>query len=812
VKRVLVVSPHFPPVSAADVHRVRTLLPFLEEKGWEAEVLAVSPEQVRATVDPWLSEGLPAGVKVHRVRAMSTAWSLIPGLGGLGFRALRALRKAGDRLLAGGGFDLVYFSTTVFEVHILGPRWRAKFGVPFAMDYQDPWVNDYYREHPDVKPPGGRLKFFIIDRIHRRMEPRVLRSCAGITSVSAEYPRQLERRYPSIRIRSLVQPFPGAGSDFERLPPPSTNSRPDVRWTYIGRGGADMAFALRGLFIALRDHAPDELKRRLTIEFIGTSYAPSGTGARSVEPVAAQAGVGEMVEEKPDRIPYVETLSRLRAADALIVPGSDDPSYTASKIFPYLLAKRPLLAIFHGGSAVVDVMRKVGGGVCVTFSSDETAESLASRIAEKWLTRSQYRQVVPLDEQAFQPYSDRGSAAAVCRFFEECLTADLSGVRVLAALNGLELFGHERGNIEVFKTLRDRGAKLLIGVNAKNDGGVVAAELKRLRFDTFRLPFNPQWSLQFLRRHPQMLISNPWAVVRCSLRFWGAIRSFKPTHVHLGSSLAYSYVSLALAASRLPLIYRLGDCPPVDSKFNLTIWKWTMRRSNAIVGNSRFVTEQAMAAGAASEKLRVVYSLAPTRSGSTPAGDQTLDSNRLVYVGAIAEHKGLLPLMEALAALATERPGIHLDICGASMWDSTFRERLVNRIAQLRIENRVHFHGQVDDPSVHYRRAAVHVAPSICEEAAANVVFEAKREGVPSVVFPSGGLVEVVRHGIDGYICRSKSSEALIEALRWMFGDDQRLLAMRAAAREDHLARFGPERFARQWASVYRSADHRRRQ
>jgi glycosyl transferase family 4 len=421
-RRVLIVSPHFPPVNAADMHRVRTLIPYLAENGWQAEVLAVSPESVRIALDPWLSDGLPADLNVHRVHAMSTAWSRIPGLGGLGFRAMGALKRMGDRLLAGGSFDLVYFSTTVFEVHALGPRWRRKFGVPFVLDYQDPWVNDYYRDHPGVKRPGGRVKYFVAEAIHRWMEPRALRDCAGITSVSPEYPRQLARRYPAMKIPpSLIQPFPGSRRDFERLPQRTERGRSHDRWVYIGRGGAVMSVALRGLFTALRDHAPDELKRRVKLQFIGTSYAPAGSGEASVKQIAEECGVADLVEETPDRIPYGETLMRLRDADALMVPGSDDPSYVASKIFPYLLARRPLLAIFHRNSMAVDVMKSVGGGVCVPFSSGESAEELGARIAECWMSRGQYRETVPLDETAFEPYSDRGSAVAMCRFFEQCV-------------------------------------------------------------------------------------------------------------------------------------------------------------------------------------------------------------------------------------------------------------------------------------------------------------------------------------------------------------------------------------------------------
>ena len=43
LRRVLFVSPHFPPINAPDAQRIRTMLPYLESLGWEAEVLAVEP-------------------------------------------------------------------------------------------------------------------------------------------------------------------------------------------------------------------------------------------------------------------------------------------------------------------------------------------------------------------------------------------------------------------------------------------------------------------------------------------------------------------------------------------------------------------------------------------------------------------------------------------------------------------------------------------------------------------------------------------------------------------------------------------------
>lgn len=382
----------------------------------------------------------------------------------------------------------------------------------------------------------------------------------------------------------------------------------------------------------------------------------------------------------------------------------------------------------------------------------------------------------------------------------------LTGIRVLAAINGTELFGHERGNIEVFKVLRDQGVTMVVGVNAQACNQV-ETELHGLGFVTFPLPFGPQWSIQWVKKKPSIAITNVLAVIRCSWAFLRAIKIYRPSHVHLGSSLVYSYVSLALGLSKIPLVYRMGDCPPVDSPFNLRIWRMAMNRSTHVVANSKFVFDSASAAGVPVRKLTVIHNLAPSIAGSG-ISDKRFDRDsveRIIYVGAVAEHKGLLPLVEAFARIAPEYPSMRLDIVGGSRYDIVFRGQLSQVVKNCNLESRVFFHGHVSDPSLFFRQAVIHVAPSVWEEPFANVVLEAKRERIPSVVFPSGGLKEMVRHQIDGYICSEKSVDALVDGLRWMLADKDRLLQMGKAAQEDSEARFGKAGFARAWAEIYRS-------
>jgi len=387
------------------------------------------------------------------------------------------------------------------------------------------------------------------------------------------------------------------------------------------------------------------------------------------------------------------------------------------------------------------------------------------------------------------------------------INQSLRGVRVLAAINGLELFGHERGNIEVFKALREQGAEVMVGVNALHDGGDVGAYLRGLGFPVFMLPFSNQWSWQWLKKDPLSVFEKIRAVFVCSLLFHRVIRQFRPTHIHLGIFLTYSYLALALMINRMPLIYRMGDYAPADSPFNLRIWRMAMRRSSKVVANSKFVLSTALSAGAAAKKLLIVHNTAPTKAVDLKNGTADCnerDPDRIVYVGQIAEHKGLIVLIESFAVIAQENPTLKLDILGDTIWGGNFSDRLLRLIASHGLGDRVTLHGQVSDPTSFYKRASLHVAPSIWDEPFANVVLEAKREGTPTIVFPSGGLPEMVRHKVDGYICDGKTAIALVEGFRWMLSDLTRLKAMGLAAREDFDARFSREYFSEAWADVYR--------
>ena len=77
-------------------------------------------------------------------------------------------------------------------------------------------------------------------------------------------------------------------------------------------------------------------------------------------PIARECGVADVVTEMPGRLDYLDALSVLTQASGILLLGSSERHYTASKLYPALLAQRPILALFHEASSVVSILRAAG--------------------------------------------------------------------------------------------------------------------------------------------------------------------------------------------------------------------------------------------------------------------------------------------------------------------------------------------------------------------------------------------------------------------------------------------------------------------
>jgi hypothetical protein len=423
--KVLIISPYFPPSNAADMQRVRTSLPYFKEFGWEATIVTVDEKYSDVVKDDLLIQSLPADIKVHKVKALSKKLTSKFGLGSLALRSLWYYRKTVNEILKKEKFDLVYFSTTQFPICILGPYWKKYFGVPYIIDMQDPWHSQYYKDKPKDQQPK---KYWFSYRLHKYLEPIAMKQVDGLISVSDYYINDLKTRYPAIKdVPAAAITFGAFEPDLKIAADNQDSFKPLLQTgfkniVYIGRGGMDMHTALIPVFEALKKGLVEqpELFRKLKFWFIGTSYAPAAKGEPTITPLAVQYGVEGSIIEITGRISYYHTLLTLQQADTLFIPGSDDPKYTASKIYPYLLTKKPLLAIFNENSNAVEILKEcTGNAIVLTFSAE--ANNLTDSLYKEFANwGSGLFTTLSLSEN-FKKYSARNLTSKQTELFKQAI-------------------------------------------------------------------------------------------------------------------------------------------------------------------------------------------------------------------------------------------------------------------------------------------------------------------------------------------------------------------------------------------------------
>ena len=407
------------------MQRIRTSLPYYNELGWETEIVVVADKYIDIVKDPLLLESVYPNITIHKVKALPKRWTAKFGLGSLALRSLFYYRQKVNQILTHEKFDMIYFSTTEFSLCILGAYWKKKFKVPYVVDMQDPWHTDYYKNKPIKERPK---KYWFSYRLNKYLEPKAMNEAAGLTSVSSSYIEVLHQRYPKLRLRpSATITFGAFETDFQivnkntrKFKLPFTQKTGYFNIVYIGRGGHDMKLASEILFKAFKKGLEENnnLFSKFNLHFIGTSYAPAGKGTATISPIAKQFELSSYVYEQTNRIGFYDSLNALIQADGLFIMGSDQAAYSASKLYPYILAKKPLLAIFHQHSSVSSIIENCNSGQLINFSN--TPEQAYITLTD-YLLKVENKTIPLTNWKAFEPYTARFLTARLVDLFNKAI-------------------------------------------------------------------------------------------------------------------------------------------------------------------------------------------------------------------------------------------------------------------------------------------------------------------------------------------------------------------------------------------------------
>lgn len=262
--------------------------------------------------------------------------------------------RAGVKAIRNGGIDVIIASAPPNSSAIVAYLLARRTGVPYVLDFRDPWTDDPYIES--------------LTKLHRLghavLEHRIVASASAVTVYGEPLLRSFSSRYPGLagRIEVLTNGFDR--DDLENCP---IEGNPNGRFRIVYQGSLNwyQERNFQALLAAIK-LLPTSLRDVLDFVFVGR-YS-----VRAQQEVL-KAGLQKEVAFVPYQ-PHAEALRYLRSADAaLLFVAKGDYTSVTGKVFEYMMVGRPILASVELGGACADLLRRAGYGGWIVAPDDPGA-------------------------------------------------------------------------------------------------------------------------------------------------------------------------------------------------------------------------------------------------------------------------------------------------------------------------------------------------------------------------------------------------------------------------------------------------------
>lgn len=381
MKKIVIISPHFPPSNLTAVHRSRFFAQHLPEFGWDPIILTVHEKFYEEQLDFNLQKLLPSNIRIEKVNAMKVGKPRL--IGDIGLRSFYAMFKKAKSLIEKEQIGFVYIIIPSFYGALWG-RWLHKStGVKYGIDYIDPWVHEF----------AGSDKIFSrawwATKVSAMLEPIAVKKASLITGVAASYYEGVVKRNHRLKknAKFLAIPFGSEETDYVKLaklnlePYLFKSNNPCFKLVFAGAMQPRAYGTLEQIFSSIKNNI--ENFNQVQFHFIGSGKNANNPNGYNIKPLAEKYGLWQtIIFEYPQRIPYLDVLVHLNAANAVFILGSIEAHYAPSKVYQAVLSQKPVLAILHQQSTAVDVLRKSGAGFVISFSNEIELEEKITQLPQ----------------------------------------------------------------------------------------------------------------------------------------------------------------------------------------------------------------------------------------------------------------------------------------------------------------------------------------------------------------------------------------------------------------------------------------------
>ena len=360
---VLLIAYHYPPcVGSSGLQRTLAFSRYLPRQGWSPVVLTCTAGAYAQTSPAQLKD-IPAEARV--VRAWARDASRLLNVGGrypfaatLPDRWLSWFPHAvwsGVRAARRYGVSCIWSTYPIATAHLIGAAIARLTGLPWVADFRDPMV-ELDAATGEQFPREPRLR-----RARLRVESKVVARAARLVFCTETARRICLERYPQLSASRTCVIQNGYNEElFAEVSGVGVAS---------ASAGAPVRLVHSGTIYPGRDRGPDALfaairalAAREVIRPGGFSLVLRATNCdEHLRGLIEQAGIAPFVQLAP-AIPYREALAEMLQTTALLVlQGSTSNAAVPAKLYEYLRAGRPILALTDSAGETAATLERAGG-------------------------------------------------------------------------------------------------------------------------------------------------------------------------------------------------------------------------------------------------------------------------------------------------------------------------------------------------------------------------------------------------------------------------------------------------------------------
>ncbi|MEK6616900.1 MAG: glycosyltransferase family 4 protein [Bacteroidota bacterium] len=386
MKKVLIITYYWPPSGGAGVQRWLKFVKYLREFGWEP--IVYTPENPEApAIDNSLLKDVPTNLTVlktkiwepynlyknfigqkkdEKINAGFLTEKKKPGLAekiSIWIRGNMFIPDARrfwikpsveflSEYLMKNPVDAMVSTGPPHSMHLIALGLKNKINIPWLVDFRDPWTNiDFYDKLMLTKSS---------DEKHKQLEKKVLRNADAVVAIgwnmAEDFKKIVDRKIEIIT----------NGYDEDDFPKKEITLDEKFSISHIGAMNADRNPKI--LWAALSELLSEnaELKNDLKIHFVGkTDFSVfNDLGKYNLTPFVV----------KTNYLPHNKITEVMQSSQLLLLAINNTPNSAgviSGKLFEYLAAKRPILAIGLENGDAARIIRETNSGTIIDFRDKE---------------------------------------------------------------------------------------------------------------------------------------------------------------------------------------------------------------------------------------------------------------------------------------------------------------------------------------------------------------------------------------------------------------------------------------------------------